>query len=128
MLEEKAKALIDDGNFATLTTLMPDGQPQTNIVWVDHDDGHVLVNTERHRQKARNAVRNPRVTVLVWDRNDMWSWVEIRGSVVDVVGGEVARHHIDLMAKKYLGKDEYPNPIQTERVVLSIAPTRQVVH
>ncbi|HLT97741.1 MAG TPA: PPOX class F420-dependent oxidoreductase [Acidimicrobiia bacterium] len=126
MLEAKARELLEGPNYATITTLMPDGYPQTHIVWVGTDGEHVLVNTERHRQKARNAERNPKVTVTVWDRNDMWSWVEIRGDVVEVVGGPEARAHIDELSRKYLGHD-YQNPVQTERVILKIAPRRQLV-
>ena len=94
---------------------------------MDGTDGeHVLVNTERHRQKAKNVERDPRATVLVWHRDDMWSWVEIRGEVVEVVAGQEARDHIDELSNKYLGRD-YANPIQSERVILKIAPLRQLV-
>ena len=126
MLEPKAIELLRGPNYAALTTLMPDGHPQTQIVWVDTDGEHVLVNTERHRQKARNVERVPRVTVLVWDRNDMWSRAEIRGEVVEIVGGEEGRQMIDRLSNKYLGHD-YRNPIQSERVTLKIAPRRQLV-
>lgn len=127
MLEEKARQLLSEPNFGVLTTLLPDGQPQTHMVWVGTDGEHVLVNTEVHRQKARNAKRDSRATILIFDRNDMWSWVEIRGEVVELVTGPEARSHIDELANKYLGVDEYPNPIQSERVILKIAPARQLV-
>lgn len=127
MLEEKARQLLSEPNFGVLTTLLPDGQPQTHMVWVGTDGEHVLVNTEVHRQKARNAERDPRATVLIFDKDDMWSWAEIRGEVVERVTGPEARRHIDELAHKYLGVDEYPNPIQTERVILKIAPRRQLV-
>lgn len=127
MLEEKARKLLDGPNYATITTLLPDGQPQTHMVWVGTDGEHVLVNTEVHRQKAKNASRDSRVTVFVWDKDDMWSWAEIRGEVVDMVTGPKARQHIDELANKYLGVEEYPNPIQSERVIIKIAPRRQLV-
>lgn len=127
MLESKAIELLSEPNFGVLTTLLPDGQPQTHMVWVGTDGDHVLVNTEVHRQKARNAKRDSRATVLIFDRNDMWSWVEVRGEVVEIVTGPEARRHIDELANKYLGVDEYPNPIQSERVILKIAPRRQLV-
>lgn len=127
MLEEKARQLLSEPNYGILTTLLPDGQPQTHLVWVGTDGEHVLVNTEVHRQKARNVERDPRATVLVFDRENMWSWVEIRGEVVERVTGPEARRHIDELANKYLGVDEYPNPIQSERVILKIAPHRQLV-
>ena len=126
MLDPKAIELLQGPNYAALTTLMPDGHPQTQIVWVDTDGEYVLVNTERHRQKARNVQRDPRVTVLVWDRNDMWHRAEIRGEVVEIVGGEEGREMIDRLSNKYLGHD-YRNPIQSERVTLKIAPRRVLV-
>ncbi|HLU32334.1 MAG TPA: PPOX class F420-dependent oxidoreductase [Acidimicrobiia bacterium] len=126
MIDDKAKQLLQGPNYGVITTLMPDGQPQTHPVWVDTDGEHVLVNTERHRQKARNVERDPRATVTVWDREDMWSWAEIRGDVVAVEGGPQAREHIDELSRKYLGHD-YRNPIQTERVIIKIAPDRQLV-
>ena len=127
MLEEKARDLLTGPNYGVLTTLLPDGQPQTHMVWVGTDGEHALVNTEVHRQKARNANRDPRATLLVFDRNDMWSWAEIRGEVVEMVTGPEARKHIDELAHKYLGVDGYPNPIQSERVILKIAPHRQLI-
>lgn len=127
MLEPKAIELMSKPNYAVITTLLPDGHPHTQMVWIDHDDEHVLVNTERDRQKAKNVVDDPRATVLVFDRENMYSWVEIRGEVIDVIGGQQARDHIDALAKKYMGRDDYPNPIASERVILKIKPNRQVV-
>jgi PPOX class probable F420-dependent enzyme len=108
-------------NFAALTTLMPDGQPQTQLMWVHADDDHVLINTEVHRQKFKNVGRDPRVAVTVFNGENPYQYVEARGRVVETVGGDVARTNIDELAAKYMGVDEYPNPIQSERVILKIA-------
>jgi PPOX class probable F420-dependent enzyme len=113
-------------NFAALTTLLPDGHPQTQVMWVDADEQHLLVNTEVHRQKFRNVERDPRVTVTIWDREDPYRFVEVRGDVVEKVKGQEAREHIDELSHKYRGKP-YQTQIQSERVVLRIAPSRQVV-
>ena len=114
-------ALATGKNFAALTTLMADGQPQTQIMWVHADDDHLLINTEVHRQKFKNTERDPRVTVTVMDAENPYRYVEARGRVVGTVGGQAARDDIDALAKKYMGVDDYPNPIQSERVVLQIS-------
>jgi PPOX class probable F420-dependent enzyme len=113
-------------NFAALTTLLPNGHPQTQVMWVDADEQHLLVNTEVHRQKFRNVERDPRVTVTIWDMEDPYRFVEVRGEVVEKVKGQEAREHIDELSHKYRGKP-YQTRIQSERVVLRIAPSRQVV-
>ena len=113
-------------NFAALTTLLPNGHPQTQVMWVDANDQHLLINTEVHRQKFRNVERDPRVTLTIWDRNDPYRFVEVRGEVMEKVRGLEARKHIDKLSHKYRG-GPYQTPIRSERVVLRIAPLRQVI-
>ena len=113
-------------NFAALTTLLPDGHPQTQVMWIDANEQHLLLNTEVHRQKFRNVERDPRVTVTIWDMDDPYRFVEVRGEVVEKVKGQEAREHIDELSLKYRGKP-YQTQIQSERVVLRITPWRQLV-
>ena len=124
MLEDFVKELAGGANFATITTLLSDGSPATHVMWVDCDDDYVLLNTETGRAKFKNIKRDPRVSVVVWDANDPITYVEVRGRVVETVAGAPAREHIDKLSLKYDGKP-YSNPIQTERVILKVAPDRQ---
>ena len=114
-----------------LTTLMPDGMPQSSIVWVDYDGENVLVNTTLERQKGRNMQAIPRVSVLVIDPNDSSRWVEVRGQVIEMTrDGAVA--HADKLTQRYCpGKqyfygDIYP-PEQKDketRVIARIQPLK----
>jgi PPOX class probable F420-dependent enzyme len=121
MLDAAVRALATTTNFATLTTLLPDGTPQTHVMWVDADDAHILINTEVHRRKFQNLLNDPRATVTIWDRDDPYRFVEVRGRMVEQVTGPLARAHIDACAQRYLGRD-YPSPITSERVLVRIAP------
>ena len=127
MLHDKVRTLAEGPNFAALTTVLPDGQPQTHIMWVGCDDEHLIINTEVHRRKFKNIERDPRVTVTIWDADNPYSFVEVRGQVVDTVTGDEARGNIDALSQKYMGRD-YASDIQSERVILRIAPDRQVIH
>jgi PPOX class probable F420-dependent enzyme len=127
MLNARTKELCEGANFAALTTLFVDGDPQTQVMWVGCDDDHVLINTEIHRAKFRNVERDPRVTVMIWDAETPYSYVEVRGRVVETIRGDAARADIDQLAQKYMGTD-YPNEITSERVILRIAPDRELVH
>ncbi len=120
-LDEDTVRLAQGKNLATVVTLMPDGQPQALLTWVDSDGEYLLVNTEPQRQRARNIRRDPRITVLIHSDTDPWDWSEVRGHVVDVVNGTEAREHIDKLSRKYAGTD-YRNPIGPQgRVILKIA-------
>jgi PPOX class probable F420-dependent enzyme len=125
-LQPRVVELARGQNFAALTTLPPRGQPQPQVMWVDADSEHLLVNTEVHRQKFRNVERDPRVTLMIWDKEDPYRFVEVRGEVVEKVRGPEARKHIDELSQKYRGRP-YQTPIRSERVVLRIAPLRQVI-
>jgi len=124
MIDESVKRLAKGPNFATITTLSEDGSPMTHVMWVDIDDEHVLINTETGRAKYRNVKRDPRVSVAIWNNDDPYDYVEVRGVVEEMVTGDEARSHIDHVSDKYTG-GPYSNPIQTERVLLKIRPTRQ---
>jgi PPOX class probable F420-dependent enzyme len=126
VLEEGVRRLAKGRNFAVLTTLLPDGQPMSHVMWVDCDDEHVVINTETHRQKTSNIRRDPRVTVTIWDAADPYRYAEVRGEVVETVAGPEARAHIDELSMKYHGH-EYRNQIQSERRMLKIKPLRQRV-
>jgi PPOX class probable F420-dependent enzyme len=125
-LKSEIHELARRRNFAALTTMLPDGHPQTQVMWVDAAGDRLLINTEVHRQKFRNVERDPRVTVMIWDQQDPYHFAEVRGEVVEKVKGDEAREHIDALSQKYRGKP-YGTTIQSERVVLRIAPRRQIV-
>ncbi len=126
-IDDELREMARSANFAALTTLLPDGRPQTHVMWVDADDEHVLVNTEVHRRKYRNVERDPRVTVMIWQLDDPYRYTEVRGRVVDTVGGDPARDHIDELSRRYRGRDYDGSQITSERVILRIAPDR-VLH
>src|SRR6476660_3961028 len=120
-LDQDLHTMATGRNFATLTTLLPSGQPQTQVMWIDADEDHLLINTEVHRQKYKNVEHDPRVTITVWDVNNPYRYVEARGKVVDKIGGDEARDHIDACSLRYTG-NAYGNPVQSERVILKVAP------
>ena len=86
-LDEDVTRLAKGKNLATVVTLMPSGQPQSLLTWVDADDEHVLVNTEPQRQRARNVARDPRITVLIHS-DDPQDWAEVRGHVAEIIDGD----------------------------------------
>ena len=122
-LDPRVRELAIGRNFGVISTLTADGHPRTHVMWVDADADHLLINTEVHRAKHRDVVRDPRVTVTVWDTENPYRFAEVRGRVVERVTGPEARAHIDACAQRYLGRD-YPGDIVSERVLLRIAPER----
>jgi len=123
-LDPRVRRLATGQNFAAFTTLLPDGRPQTHVMWIDADDEHLLINTETHRAKFRNVTRDPRVTVTIWDKENPYRFAEVRGQVVSHETGALARAHIDACAQRYFGRDYPADQITSERVLLRILPER----
>jgi PPOX class probable F420-dependent enzyme len=122
VIPEKYRDLFQKKAFASLTTLMPDGAPQTTPVWVDVDGDHVIFNSAKGRQKDRNVRRDPRVALAIIDPDNPYRYLEIRGKVEEITE-QGASAHIDKMAKKYLGQDKYPYAQPGEvRVMYKIRP------
>lgn len=96
-----------------VTTLREDGSPHSTVVWVDVVDGKVSFNTAAGRAKPRHLAHDPRVSLVVVDPNDAYKWVAVSGGSEITEDGADAQ--IDKLAKKYIGRDEYPWRKPTER-------------
>ena len=123
-LDEDTVRLAKGKNLASVVTLMPGGQPQALLTWIDTDGDNLLVNTEPQRQRARNVARDPRITVLIHAADNAYDWSEVRGHVTETITGDEARRHIDELSRKYTGADYAPPVGPHGRVILKIAPDK----
>lgn len=124
VIPEDYHDLFERKTFAHVATLTADGLPHVTPVWIDFDadTGHVLINTERGRQKARNVERNPQVGISMTDPEDPYRRLSVIGVVTEATT-EGAREHIDTLSQRYTG-GEYPGDIETERLLWRIQPER----
>jgi PPOX class probable F420-dependent enzyme len=121
-IEGRAEELLTAKNFAHLGTLRADGSVQVSPTWVDVQDGRPVVNTAEGRAWPRNLERDPRITLEVQNMENPYEYVEIRGRVAERTH-EGADEHIDALAKKYLGVEEYPMRQPGEqRVIIRVEP------
>lgn len=91
--------LVRAPNVGVLTTLLPGGSPHSCLVWLDHDGACARVNTTLERRSGRNLLADPRVSLLVVDRDDTSRYVQIRGRAELVREGAVA--HLDALTRAY---------------------------
>ncbi len=122
--------LLVGAAHGVLSTMMPDGQPQSSIVWVDYDGACVLINTTLERQKGRNMRANPKVALLVIDPQNGSRWIEIRGNVVEI-SRDGAEAHADKLTQLYTGKQRFYGDIypveqkqKETRVIFKIEPVK----
>jgi PPOX class probable F420-dependent enzyme len=99
-------SLLTEPNYAVASTVNEDGSILSVVVWVNLEDGKVAVNSEVSRRWPANLKRDPRMTVMVYHRDNPFEYVEVEGTVTATTEG--ADGHIDRLAKKYINEDSYP--------------------
>jgi PPOX class probable F420-dependent enzyme len=117
-LPDDVRALLDAPNIAHVA-VNTDAGPHVSAVWIDRDGDRVLVNTAEGRVKPQAVREDPRIGVSIVAPDDPYDNTVLQGQVVEL-RHEGAREHIDAMARKYWGRDEYPLPEGQQRVILVI--------
>ena len=127
-VEGRAAELLGGKNYAVITTLREDGSAHSAVIWADVEDGRVAVNSAVGRVWPNNLERDPRVTLLVYDQQNPYEYVEVRGRVGDADTSQEADDHIDRLAKKYLDADSYPFRKDGEQRVKYVIEAERVRH
>jgi PPOX class probable F420-dependent enzyme len=127
-IPESHRDLLDGPIIASLATLMPNGDAQVTPVWCSYDGTYIIVNATAERQKHKNMVERPRVTIMVFDPKDQFRYLEVRGVVEEITaeGGGESMNELSLL---YTGKPkrygiEAPPRDVSERLLYKIRPTR----
>lgn len=122
-LSEEIKALVRGANFGHLATLMRDGTPHVDPVWIDLEGDTILVCSGVGSLKAKNTKRDARVGLSVVAMDNPYKEAQLRGRIVEQRPDRDFTV-IDRVSRKYTGK---PFPFRekpAERVVLVIAVER----
>jgi PPOX class probable F420-dependent enzyme len=121
-LSDGARGLLDGRNFATVATINADGSPQSSVVWIARDGDAAVFTTRTDRQKARNLVRDPRISVSVFDVENPYHAIEIRGraELIDDPEKRLPKQ----LSQKYVGED--PPPEDADRFIVRVVPEKVV--
>ena len=124
--DKPVQELLEQPNYAVVSTLNEDGSIHSTIVWVSAEDGAVAVNSAKGRKWPTNLERDPHINVLVYEAGNPYNFVEIRGRAEGSTDG--ADDHIDALAKKYIGQDEYPYRQPGEQRIKFVVKPEHIRH
>jgi PPOX class probable F420-dependent enzyme len=122
-LSAEIKTLVSGANFGHLATLMRNGAPHVDPVWIDLEGESILVCSGAGSLKAKNTERDPRVGLSVIATDNPYKEAQLRGHVVEH-RSDSNFTVIDRVSRKYTGR---PFPFRdkpAERIVLVIAVER----
>lgn len=126
IIPETHRDLLEGPIIVALATLMPDGYPQVTPVWCSYDGIHIIVNATADRQKHKNMVARPQVTVMAFDPQNQFRYLEVRG-IVEEITAEGGGESMNELALLYTGKPkrygiEAPPREVSERLLYKIRP------
>lgn len=115
-----------NAQVAVLGTIGASGRPQLSGVWFLAEGDTVRFSLNTTRQKVKNLQADPKASVLIFDENSPYRYLELRGDAEITPDPDYT--FADKIGAKYGGVDlrERDNPGDT-RVVVTIHPARVVV-
>jgi PPOX class probable F420-dependent enzyme len=120
-LDDNAREVLDGPHIAAIATSNTDGRPQSSVIFVKRDGDTVVFSTIKGRLKTRNMARDPRVSLLVVDR-DKGRYIEIRGTV-DITDDPEKRLLYE-MYDRYMGGAAPPPEPDAQRLIVRIRPEK----
>ncbi len=120
MIPDALRDLLENPNYGALGTVRPDGTVQVNPMWFEFDGEHVLFTHTTTRQKYRNLQANPSMSFMVFDPDQPYRYIEVRGRLVDVVADPEGAFYVRL-GQRYGNVGQQPPPDRANRVILKMS-------
>lgn len=122
-LTDPQRRLLELPIYAALGTVRPDGSPQVNPMWFAFDGEHVRFTHLRTRAKFRNLQANPAMSLALLDPDNPFSYLEVRGRLVEVVDDPTGAFYVELQ-NRYGNPSSEPPPDAAGRVILVMSLER----
>jgi PPOX class probable F420-dependent enzyme len=89
-------------------------------MWFEYDGEHLLFTHTTKRQKFRNLEANPSMSLMVFDPDNPYRYIEVRGRLVEATPDPEGAFYVRL-GQRYGNADQQPPPDSADRVVLSMS-------
>lgn len=129
MTEQEYKDFLLEGTrTGKLATVREDGRPHVVPIWYELDGDKIVFNTGKYSIKAKNMLRDQRVSITVDDQVPPYSFVTIEGTVSISEDREETLYWATRIGGRYMGDDraqEFGKRNSTEgELTIKITPTR----
>jgi len=109
--------LLVEPNYGHLGTIRPDDTVQVNPMWFEYDGERLRFTHTSKRGKFRNLQYNPSMSLSVIDPANPFSYLEVRGALIDVVPDPEGAFYVRL-GQRYGNAGQQAPPDSPDRVIL----------
>lgn len=120
MIPDALRDLLENPNYGALGTVRPDGSVQVNPMWFEFDGEHLLFTHTTTRQKYRNLQANPSMSLMVFDPDQPYRYIEVRGRLVGEVADPEGAFYVRL-GQRYGNPAQQAPPDRAQRVILKMS-------
>jgi PPOX class probable F420-dependent enzyme len=125
-IPENVMQFLAKPNMLVLGTLKKDGSIQMSVVWYEFIDGKFKISTTIDRAKYFNIKRDPRVSLLIPNTQNIYQYFQANGTAEFSEDG--TSEFIDQLSNTYRGVD-YPEDAEQrkKRINVIITPEKSVI-
>ncbi len=119
-IPERYRYLVEQPIIAHLATIRPDGTVQSNPMWFQVVDDEVRFTHTSKRQKLKNLLGNPTMSLSIVDPEQPFLYAEIRGHLAGVVDDPTGAFYVALQ-NRYGNPSTQAPPDSPDRIILRMA-------
>jgi len=123
-IPEEVRDLLERPIYASWGTTHPDGSPQVSPMWFVWDGEFIWFTHTNFRQKYKNIVNEPRVSVMIFDPEQPYRYIEVRGEV-DRIDADPEAKLYQQLSTRYTGTPVTPKDA-ADRVAVAVRPTKVI--
>ncbi|HEY1531982.1 MAG TPA: PPOX class F420-dependent oxidoreductase [Galbitalea sp.] len=109
--------LLIEPFYGSLGTIRPDDTVQVSPMWFLYDGDTIRFTHTTKRAKYRNLQHNPSMSLAVFDPENEYHYVEVRGRLTEVIPDPTGSFYI-VLGKRYGNADQQPPADSADRVIL----------
>jgi PPOX class probable F420-dependent enzyme len=117
------RRLLELPLYGHLGTIRPDDTVQVTPMWFEFDGEQIRFTHKTKRQKFRNLQHNPSMALSILDPDDPFHYLEVAGSLVEVVPDPEGAMYVRLQ-NRYGNPSQTPPADKADRVILVMSIER----
>jgi PPOX class probable F420-dependent enzyme len=117
MIPDGYVRLLEEPFYGSLGTIRPDDTVQVSPMWFLYDGETIRFTHTTKRAKYRNLMRNPSMSLAVFDPKNEYHYLEVRGHLIEAIPDPTGAFYVAL-GKRYGNAEQQPPADSADRVIL----------